>query len=61
MHCLKKHHFPWKTEGERVEKLLPVEFTAWLEVVGAVGGSALPSSGRWHFHISLLGRAKKAF
>lgn len=38
MHCLKKHHFLWKKEGERVEKLLPVEFAAWLEVAGGCGG-----------------------
>lgn len=38
-HCLKKTTiFLGKKEGERVEKLLPVEFTAWLEVVGGCGG-----------------------
>lgn len=53
-----KHSFPWKKEGERAEKLLPVKFAAWLEAAEGLVGARSPSPaqglgsgsfGRWHF------------
>lgn len=50
--------FSLEKKGERVEKLLPVKFAAWLEAVeGLAGGCSLSPAqglgsgtfGRWHF------------